>query len=325
MSLAQAQGEIFDLGYQHYGGPRVGRGRIVLSLWVNGVRTTLGLGRGARAKILPLLMFLFVTAPAAGIVLISSIAGPEAEILPSHEDYYAIVSIFLVLFSAVMAPELLIPDRRSGVISLYLVRPLTSVDYVAARWSAFLSIALILVYSGQVFLLVGFLLTSGAPVDYLRDNWLDIPRFLAAGVVVALFVTTIPMAVTAFTTRRAYAASLVIAVFVVTIPMTEALTATSCEVIRTERQHEDLGLVVEEQRRCERVTGDDLAKWFVMLDVGRAPIHLSYMIFDTVPEGDNVSRLLQTGLHSAIPVAWYAILVIAPGALLLLRYRRITI
>ena len=317
--MTQAQGEIFDIGYQHYDGPRGGRLRAVWALWVNGFRTTLGLGRGTLAKILPVLMFISVTAPAAGIVLLAAILGPEEDIIPSHEDYYEIISLLMLLFSAIIAPELLIPDRRSGVINLYLVRPLTAIDYVAARWSAFLGLSLILAYSGQVFLLFGFLFTAGDPVDYLRDNWLDIPKFLAAGALVALFVTTIPMAVSAFTNRRAYAAAFVIAVFVISLPVTAALSAsTSCEGSQTIVN----GVVVEDTWECERPTGD-LAKWFTLLDVGRAPIHMSDIIFGSESEDDIAE--VRRELHTSIPIAWYALLVLGPGGLLLLRYRRMTI
>lgn len=317
--MTQAQGEIFDIGYQHYDGPRSGRLRVVWSLWVNGFRTTLGLGRGSLAKLLPFGMLIATVAPAAGILILATILGPEEELIPSHEDYYEIIAILLLLFSAIIAPELLIPDRRRGVINLYLVRPLTAMDYVAARWAAFLALSLILVYSGQVFLLIGFLLTASDPVDYLRDNWLDIPRFLAAGALVALFVTTIPLAVSAFTTRRAYAAAVVIAVFVISLPVSEALTSSSCEYYeRTTSEGE-----VVQTSRCEYSTGD-LAKWFALLDVGRAPIHLNFMIFNT--DGDDAqSRLIANVLHASIPIAWYALLVLGPGALLLHRYRRMTI
>jgi len=320
--LTQPTGEIFDLGYQHYDGPREGRSRIIRSLWVNGFRTALGLGRGSRAKILPMLMFFFVTAPAAIIVLIASIVGPEAEI-PNHAEYYQVVSILLLMFSAIIAPELLIPDRRDGVISLYLVRPLTAFDYIASRWSSFLFITLILAYSGQVLLLIGFLLASEAPVDYLRDNWLDIPRFLASGLVVALFVTTIPMAISSFTTRRAYAATAVIAIFVITAPMSAILT--SCE----EERHETAVVtpggqrLVLDQGECEPLTGD-LAKWFALVDVGRAPQHISDLIFNEEANDDDVSRLVGD-LNTAVPVVWYLLLVLGPGAALFIRYRRMTI
>ena len=317
--MTEARGEIFDIGYQHYDGPRNGRFHAVWSLWVNGFRTTLGLGRGARAKILPLLMFLCVTAPAVGIVLLAAILGPEEDFIPSHEDYYELISLFMLIFSAVIAPELLIPDRRSGVINLYLVRPLTAIDYVAARWSAFLGLSLILVYSGQIFLLVGFLFTAGDPVDYLRDNWFDIPKFLAAGALVALFVTTIPLAVSAFTTRRAYAAAFVIAVFVISLPVTGMLTAaTSCEG----DWEVTVGAGGDQSVRCERVTGD-FAKWFTLLDVGRAPLHMSDIIFGSESEDDIAE--VRKELHASIPVAWYALLVLVPAATLLLRYRRMTI
>ena len=317
--MTEARGEIFDIGYQHYDGPRNGRLHAVWSLWVNGFRTTLGLGRGARAKILPILMFLCVTAPAAGIVLLAAILGPEEALIPSHEDYYELISLFMLLFSAVIAPELLIPDRRSGVISLYLVRPLTAIDYVAARWSAFLALSLVLAYSGQVFLLIGFLLTAGDPVDYLRDNWLDIPKFLAAGALVALFVTTIPLAVSAFTTRRAYASAFVIGVFIISLPLAASLTSvTSCEG--------DFAMTVDasggQSVQCERATGD-LAKWFSLVDVGRAPIHMSGIIFGSESEDDIAE--IRKDLHASIPIAWYALLVLGPAAVLLLRYRRLTI
>ncbi len=321
--MTEARGEIFDIGYQHYDGPRNGRLHAVWSLWVNGFRTTLGLGRGTLAKILPILMFLCVTAPAIGILILATILGPEEDLIPSHEDYYELISILLLLFSAIIAPELLIPDRRSGVINLYLVRPLTAIDYVAARWSAFLALSLILVYSGQVFLLIGFLLTAADPVDYLRDNWLDIPKFLAAGALVALFVTTIPLAVSAFTTRRAYAAAVVIAVFVISLPVAGALTAQSCEVEYSETTTSDgRQMSTTSIGECERATGD-LAKWFTLLDVGRAPIHMSDIIFGSESEDDIAE--VRKELHSSIPIAWYVLLVLGPAAVLLLRYRRLTI
>ena len=317
--MTEARGEIFDIGYQHYDGPRGGRLRAIWSLWVNGFRTTLGLGRGARAKILPFGMLIATVAPAAGVVLLATIFGPEEDVIPSHEDYYGLISILLLLFSAIVAPELIIPDRRSGVINLYLVRPITAIDYVAARWASFLGLSLILVYSGQVLLLIGFLLTAGDPVDYLRDNWLDIPKFLAAGALVALFVTTIPLAVSSFTTRRTYAAAVVIAVFVISVPVAGMLTSSECEF--SERTTSEGANV--QTSRCEYVTGD-AAKWFALLDVGRAPIILSNMIFDAEGTGDPVWRLIDSH-HPSIPILWYALLVLGPGALLFLRYRRMTI
>ena len=56
-------GVIHDLGYQHYDGPRLGRPAIVRALAWHSLRSAFGLGRGARAKIVPVLAFVDVTRP----------------------------------------------------------------------------------------------------------------------------------------------------------------------------------------------------------------------------------------------------------------------
>ena len=109
----ERQGEVFDLGYRHYDGPRLGRMGAFRALWLNGVRNALGLGRGYRAKILPGLLFFSVMIPALVLTLMATTLG-STEGLPGHSDYYMIVSIILLIFSAIIAPELLCPDRRDG-------------------------------------------------------------------------------------------------------------------------------------------------------------------------------------------------------------------
>ena len=144
------EAEVFDLGYQHYTGPREGRNRARIALFVNGVRTLLGIGRGGRAKIMPALLFISSMAPAAIFVVILvtlSEAVPGAEdaadqFVPGPGDYYSIVGLVLIIFAAIMAPELLIPDRRENVLPLYLVRPLTATDYIVGRCLAFFAVSL---------------------------------------------------------------------------------------------------------------------------------------------------------------------------------------
>ncbi|MCH8911025.1 MAG: ABC transporter permease, partial [Chloroflexi bacterium] len=41
------EGTVFDIGYQHYDGPREGRNRARLSVYTDGLKNSLGLGRGA--------------------------------------------------------------------------------------------------------------------------------------------------------------------------------------------------------------------------------------------------------------------------------------
>ena len=159
-------------------------------------------------------------------------------------------------------------------------------------------------------------------MDFLRENWQDIPRFILGGVIVACFVTTIPMAVAAFTERRAYAAAFVIAAFVITTPMSTLLTTEWCETSSV-TYAVDRGEVVAEygEEDCGSITGDN-AKWFALLDVGRAPTHLIDQLFSTMAEDDQTAVAIAE-LPVAVPIAWYAFLVVFPGAILLLRYRRL--
>ena len=319
--MTQARGELYDIGYQPYLGPREGRSRARKAVWSSGVRTVLGMGRGVRAKVLPALLCLAAVAPALFFTMLVVIMGPVAGAV-SHAEYYQLIALILVLFSAIMAPELLCPDRRDRVIDLYIVRPLTSVDYLAARWLAFLAVTLSIAYAGQVVLFVGFTLAAEDQVQYLRDNWLDVPRFLLAGLVIAAFTTTLPMAVSAFTTRRAYATAFVIGLYLISVTVAGALT-----VCQEGGNGGEGGLRVTAGQEadaatgeCERLAGDG-AKWFALVALSQVPAHVNALIFDE--RNDNEDARLVAELPQGVLVTWYLLITAGPGAVLWWRYSRL--
>ena len=55
MSETQATGVIHDLGYRSYDGPRLGRAQIVRALMWHSFRSSYGIGRGIKAKVVPIL------------------------------------------------------------------------------------------------------------------------------------------------------------------------------------------------------------------------------------------------------------------------------
>ena len=295
-----AEGTVFDIGYQRYDGPREGRGRSRLAIFKDGVRTALGLGRGTWAKILPwsfivlLVGIAFIMALIAGAAL--RLAGPEAmEQLPSHSDFYGIASIFFFVFAAVVAPELLCPDRREKVIHLYLVRPITSGDYVVARWLAFLAVSLAVAWLPQFVLLVGLVMGNPDPAGYLAANWLDVPRILLSGAAIAAYTTTLALMVASFTTRRAYAAVFLVGLFVVTTPFTAGLST--------------------------EIEGP-LGRWISMFNLTNIPVHVNDIVFGEVSE---ITSVAPAGEFPAWGlVAWYLLWVVGPGAVLLARYRRLS-
>lgn len=341
--MIEREAQVFDLGYQRYTGPREGRNRARLALFQNGVRTILGIGRGGRAKILPVLLFLSVMSPAVVFVVILSFVGEAGEgFVPGPSDYYSVVSLVLIIFSAIMAPELLGPDRRDNVLPLYLVRPLTSTDYILARFLAFFFIALALAYAGQIVLQAGLILTAESQLDYIKENWGDVLRILFVGVVVALFISVAPMAVASFTTRRAYAAAAVIAGFMIVNITTNALTVQTCSTTITDSQGNTTGTVMTTgpgvqddvsqgtvttrdgqttTTECSRPVGD-WGPYIGLLDLGSVTDNITAMVFDTEPEGPTMIAVAELE-NNAWPIGAYLAFTGIPALLLWNRYRRI--
>jgi ABC-2 type transport system permease protein len=298
-----ASGTVFDIGYQSYTGRREGRGRSRLAVFKDGVRTALGFGRGARAKVLP---WFFIGVLAAISLVMAIVAGAAERLggpgtaekanLPSHSDFFGIASIILFVFAAVVAPELLCPDRRNRVISLYLVRPLTGSDYIVSRWAAFFVVmTLAAAWLPQVILFLGLSMGDPAPVEYLRQHWLDVPRFLAAGAAMAAYTTTLAMLVASFTTRRAYASVFLVGLFVITTPFT-------------------VGLADE--------LGGRVGQWISMFNLTNIPVHVNDVIFGDVSEITEDAPARELG--STMLVSWYFLCTLVPAGILWWRYRRLS-
>lgn len=297
---ASRTGTVFDIGYQRYTGRREGRNRARLAVFRDGVRTALGFGRGARAKILPWSFIGIVVFIALIMALVAGAAtrlgGPEAvEQLPSHSDFYGIASMILFVFAAVVGPELLCRDRRDGVINLYLVRPLTGSDYIIARWAALLAVMAAVAWLPQVVLFIGLSMGDPTPGAYLRAHWLDVPRFMAAGVAVAAYMTTLAMLTASFTTRRAYASVFLVGLFVITTPFT-------------------VGLASE--------IGGAAGQWISMFNLTNIPVHVNDVIFGEVSQVTQGAPARELG--SAVLVVWYFACTFLAAGVLWLRYRRLT-
>lgn len=295
-------GTVFDIGYRGYLGVREGRNRSRLAIFKDGVRIAMGFGRGGRAKILPwafiglLSLISLIMAMIAGAA--ERLGGPgsaEKMNLPSHGDFYGIASIILFLFAAVVGPELLCRDRREGTINLYFVRPLTGTDYVFSRWAAFTAVMIATAWLPQVILFLGLSMGDPVPVVYLRNHWLDIPRFLAAGVAMAAYTTTLAMLIASFTTRRAYASVFLIGLFVITTPFT-------------------VGLAEE--------IGGAAGQWVSMFNLTNIPLHVNDVIFG---EASEMTEDAPAGtLPAAVRVGWYFLWTLVPASILWWRYRRLS-
>ena len=135
------RGAVYDRGYRPYDGPRGLRGAATFALFKASIRRALGIRRSWRQKIAPFVLLGVVTIPAVvnvGIGYVTRDRIDKLEII-TYRDYVG-VSSALLLFVALVAPDVMCPDRRQRVLPLMFARPLTGVDYVVAKVGAIASI-----------------------------------------------------------------------------------------------------------------------------------------------------------------------------------------
>lgn len=295
-------GTVFDIGYRNYTGVREGRTRSRAAIFKDGIRIALGFGRGPRAKILPWLFIAILSAIGLIMAMVAGaaerLAGPGAAQrlnLPSHNDYYGIVASILFVFAAIVAPELLCRDRREGTINLYLVRPITGTDYVWSRWTAFMLVTVLATWLPQLILFLGLAMGDLVPLEYLQANWLDVPRFLVAGIVMAAYATSLAMLTASFTTRRAYASVFLVGLFLISTPFT-------------------VGLAQE--------IGGRAGQWISMFSLLNIPLHVNDVIFGE--PGEITEEAPARAFGSTVLVSWYFLWTFLSAGVLWWRYRRLS-
>ena len=202
---------IIDSGYRRYDGPRLGERQATFALWKHTLRRILGLGRPARWKILPVLSIAIAYVP--NIVFVGVIALlPERRlrdtVLPGYAFTYGFITAAIALFVIFVAPEALCPDRRSGILSLYLATPLTRTRYILAKSSAVFTALLLVTLGPALLYLIGLAAQSAGPHGF--GGFMSIlGRIGLSGVILALFFTGFSIGASSLTDRKAVAAAII--------------------------------------------------------------------------------------------------------------------
>ena len=211
-------GAVYDRGYRPYEGVRGGRGAATFALYKASMRRALGIRRTWRQKIAPFVLLGVVTIPAIVNVGIGYVTRNEVidrvEII-TYRDYVG-VSSALLLFVALVAPDVICPDRRQRVLPLMFARPLTGLDYVVAKVGAIVTILFAFSFLPQVVLFVGNMLVSDSALDYVTDHLDVLWKVPLAVAVLALYYGVIGVAIASLTDRRIVAGAAVIGLFLVT-------------------------------------------------------------------------------------------------------------
>jgi ABC-2 type transport system permease protein len=208
-------GVIHDIGYQRYTGPRLGRAYAVRSLYTHGLRTAFGLGRSAAAKAFPWAVFGLVMVIAT---ILTAVRAQTGENPTTYWEFPLNIVVLIVLFCAVVGPELVSRDLRGGVLPLYFSRPITRSDYALAKYAALASAVFILLVSPMLLMFIG----GAFGMDGLSGVWTEFVEFtkgMAMAASYGIVFAALSLLVASLAGRRAVAAALVVAVFLISTPV----------------------------------------------------------------------------------------------------------
>jgi ABC-2 type transport system permease protein len=296
VAAGSAGGSIYDLGYRRYLGARLGRRHAFASLGRHSFRMAYGLGRPARAKVIPVGLLVLAILPAVvalGVAAIASRAGGGelGDISPiKYSSYYSYIGPLVSLFTAAQAPELLGRDLRFRVLALYFTRSLRREDYALAKEAALFLALLAVLLVPQALIFVGRALASRDILGSLEADLPEVLPVIAFGLLTAGVLAALGLSIAAFSPRRAYATIGIIAVLIVP-PLVVASTA--------------------------RIAGDDLAGPLTLLSPPDTLVGTNAWLFG-IPAPELVGTI-PLGVYPLAAVGW----IVACTAILAWRYRTV--
>ncbi len=203
-------------GFQRYDGPRSGVGGAIRSVAWQSARAALGLGRLARFKIFPFLAVFIAYVPA--IVFVGIAVLIPGDVLDPNEiadyaGYYTFIVLAIILFAAAVGPEILISDRRNGMLAMYLSTPLNRRTYLMAKTMAVLCTIALVTLGPPLLLLLGYTAEGVGPDGV--GGWVTVLlKIVVAAFAVSAPLVGISMGASSLTDRRAFAAVSVVLLLV---------------------------------------------------------------------------------------------------------------
>ncbi|MFT4038685.1 MAG: ABC transporter permease subunit [Thermomicrobiales bacterium] len=214
-------GEIFDRGYLHYDGPRLGIPAAIWALARYSMARAIGIRRPWTAKIIPMLIYAAVLIPVLMAIGIKAFV-PAFSFL-TYGEYFGAIFILEGIFVALIAPELVSTDRHDRMLPLYFSRPIGRNAYVIAKLLAAGLLTLSISLLPVVIMWVGNGLLAADPAGAFREGLDDLGRIAVAGVLIAFYLGAIGLAISSFTGRKSVAVGVIVLGFVISESLAAAL------------------------------------------------------------------------------------------------------
>src|SRR5215469_10755071 len=197
-------GVIHDIGYRTYDAERHGRAGIVAALTWHSFRAAFGLGRGAKAKIFPVLLFVLMCLPAV-VNAVGLAIHPGTQPVVSYDAYIpSLRTVAMLIFVAIEAPNLVSADLRNHTLPLYFARPIRRIDYPLAKLIAFVLACLVMVEVPLLLLYLGNVTQQHGPSQVLEQT-LQLGPGLLYGGAWALLLASLGLLLASTTGKRVFA------------------------------------------------------------------------------------------------------------------------
>lgn len=202
-------GEIYDRGYQHYLGKRLGRQHAIWALVTYSMKRAMGIKKSWTAKVIPIILYLATIGTVLVVIGIEGFLRGSGEVAMTYPEYFFFIFLILGAFVATIAPEMLCGDRRENVLVLYFSRAISRLDYVLAKLAATAILTMTISVLPVVVLWLFRQLLADKPLTALTDNIGDLWRVALSGALFALFLGCGGLVISSFTGRKSIATAII--------------------------------------------------------------------------------------------------------------------
>jgi ABC-2 type transport system permease protein len=274
-----AAGAIYDIGYQHYDGERLGRAGAVRALYVHGLRTVFGIGRGGRAKIPPIALIAILVIPAVIQAALAGLGGGQLQVF-THDGYFRTTVWIFGLFCAFQTPELVTGDQQHRVLALYFSRALVRPDYVLARVGALATALFVVALIPHFIMFLGEYFAAEHVGEAIRKSLPTVLRVFGSALAIAVLLSTVSITIAAVIRRRPFATAAILALFLLASAFVAPLVMSRPDKMRY--------LVLA----SPMMVGDGLTTWvFDTVKVHPPPDTTAFVPLSPLPPGaDSAAR-----------------------------------